>query len=193
MNLSNFLYLIIILNIIIGLFVLFRNMKNKVNISLSFFIFAVSAWVLSSVMAFASSSVIWARLSFTTSLLLLFFCLMFLQFFLINILKKYEKKIVYMLLSIIIIGIGVSASGMLVEEVLSVSSIDKGITLKMGILYPPIIAIYTFAIFYGIYLLVIGYRRSTGIQKLQVRYLLLSIIIFSILAISTNLIFEVDI
>ena len=88
MSLYNFLYLIIILNTIIGIFVLSRNRKNKVNVSLSFFIFSISAWVLSSVLAFTDQNVIWARFSFITSLFFIFFCLMFLRYFLVGILKK---------------------------------------------------------------------------------------------------------
>lgn len=188
MNLSVFLYIIIALNTLIGVFVLTRNRKSKVNISLSLFIFSISGWVLSSVMAFASSNVVWARLSFVTSLSLVFFCLMFLQYFLKNILKKGEKSFVYLLFSTILLGIGLSATSLLVEKVLSAGSIATGITLKMGVFYPIVIAIYVIAITFGFYMLIVGYNRSSGLQKLQTRYLLFSIIIFALSAISTNLI-----
>ena len=70
----------------------------------------------------------------------------------------------------------------------SVGSLTAGITLKMGLIYPLIIIIYVVAIAFILYLLLIGYMRSKGIQKLQIRYLLVSIIIFAILTILTNLI-----
>jgi two-component system NtrC family sensor kinase len=162
--------LAIITNILLGLFVYFRNPKKATNIFFALMTFSIALWNAAEVlMAFISNystALFWDRFCYIGASLVAPFSIHFLVSIVRDTIKRNWKKILI---------INYSAAGILLCLVFT-PFIIKDIVISPykeipGPLYTLFIIFFVSCFLYELYILVIGFKKSTGLKKIQISYL----------------------
>jgi len=181
-----------ILNLILSFFVIIRDIKSNINITFSLAIVAVAGWAFG--LAFFISSdnydvaIIAGKLFYIAPLFIALFLLEFSIYFTLSqnnfILKKINLILIAvpLILSFLILFI----PNFLIKDVLYLSS---GKEIQLGILEYLVYSVYfTSCLCSTVFILYKKYKTSSGLNKLQLLYLTLSLLVASVFGIFFNLI-----
>lgn len=178
------------ISLVLGAFIFFRNRGNPVNIWFSVFILSLAAWSLSMVFyrraLTIEGTLFWVNLLYIAALFIPLSLVVFSVYF-----PKGERSVNRFILYLLFLP-----TIFLVISVLIPNAIIKGVEIipdqeKIIFwgLYYLIYNIYFIVYFTIIYIILFKkYFSSTGIDKIQIKYILFSILIPSILASTFNLI-----
>lgn len=184
------LLLISILNILLGLLVLYKNPRNQINVSFTVFVFSIVAWMISN---YFSNQLFNYELSFALNKLVfisasyIVFGLIYFAIVFPRPIKKLANGIVLFLL---LIPVALSNLLVVTNQVISgITSLPEGgiaVVFEWGAIY---YALHFLAYALGS-LLILGnkYFRSVGFDRAQLQYLWLGLLAFVGLASITNLI-----
>jgi len=172
----------------IGIFVYIKGTQNKpVTLAFSFLSWACAGWAFSVLLIFLSEQwpwmLFWGEMSFAASSLASAAFLWFSRIFpqASSTVNRRSFWVAPLWLGILLL----TFSGFVLT---GVSHTKIGFKTTYGPGYP-FFSVFIFGcIFYGLYSLVIRFRSSAGIQRLQVKYCFLGMLFASIVAVSTNLI-----
>ncbi|MEX0621804.1 MAG: ATP-binding protein [Candidatus Woykebacteria bacterium] len=177
MQLSGFvLILTFITSLFLGIFIIYKNRRDLRNVTFGVFTLTMATWVLVNFFADAAQTTeqatFWARMAIVTPSFMPFLLLLF-----SNIFPTQEKplsKIHWFLLSIpALIFLLLSPTHLNVErEIIT----ETGRELIVGPLYTPFLVYFALYIVGTIFNLFRKYRKSTGLEKLQIQYLVLGLI-----------------
>src|SRR3989344_1351937 len=187
--------IITVINFILGVTILLKGIKNKVNISFFFVILSIIFWAISNYLGdyFAESvkneffSTLFTRLAYTAATLI---AVLFLYFVLIFPREKIKtSKIKYFIIFLIAITVGIFTQTKLIIS--HVDIVDLKVNVITGQIYPIFTAY--FLLFMGLAFIVLikKYRKSSGIEKMQIQYLFLGTFLTTLFAAITNLIIPV--
>jgi len=181
--------IIFVSNILWGIFILFKNKKNKVNQWFFLLTLSISSWLLGTFLFdnFINSyaGLLGARLAFAAVVILIYSFLMFILHFTNSVFL--QKKIInYLNFTFVLFLFFVCIkTNLIVEEIKLVNNLHIA---KYGKLYYLFIA-YLFAyLFFGFYSLIKKYRLSTGLIKLKIKYIFLGFAIAIFYGLVTNFI-----
>ena len=164
--------------VLIGTFVYLKNSKSPVNRSYALFLWDVAAWsvalFLCQVAGSREAALFWNRT------LHVFSCLIPITFFryVLIYLGQYEKKRMIWVISavyqfvIVILNI---FTPWLVKDM--VPKWYFHLWPEPGFLYPFFLLLFTFVFNYSFFLLFMQYRKSSGHERVQLRYILLGIML----------------
>ncbi len=172
------------INTLLAIFVLGKNPKSISNRYFSLFTFSVTFWGIGLLMTQMTGKMIWAEITFA------FGILMGLSFVLFSyVFPRTDKKIplyVYIIFLIpAVLFLGLLPSGSIIK---GFQIIGDSLKPELGPLYGFFMSYVVLSVIYGIGLLIIRWRRATGITKMQFRYLGAGFALFSMGAVLTNII-----
>ena len=165
--------LAIITNILLGLFVYFRNPKKAVNIFFALMAFSIALWntaeILMTFLSNSSIALFWDRFCYIGAILVPPFSIHFLISIVRDTIKRNWNKILI---------INYSAAGILLCLVFT-PFIIKNVVINPykempGSLYAFFIIFFVGCFLYELYILIIGFKRSAGLKKIQISYLFLA-------------------
>ena len=182
--------LVVLANVLLGLFVLMRNYKNRLFQAFFLLAFSLSFWVLASWQAGlvreGDIPLVWEKLSFAAGALIvpcfLYFSLLFTERRISFLFK------IFTLLIIPIFFIIFSFTPFIVKEIERFETVI-GYKVSLGFLF------YIYAIYFVLYALVgfviilSKYKSSFGILRLRIKYLFIGLLITAVIGIISNLIF----
>src|ERR1700730_3560795 len=175
------------LNVGLGLLVLTRSTRSWVNRSFAIFAISVACWSGSQVTNFlgAEPAVFWARWSFLMGGAIVFGLVLFFHPFPFENSLPRSKPLIFLAVWAVVISILSTASPWVVA---SAANTPRGRVLAYGPLYPAFAA-YVFAcVGYSLVLIVKRTRAARGVERQQLTYLFIALLIPGLLGISTNLI-----
>ena len=178
--------IIIILNLILGVLVLAKNPRNRINRSFFLMVMFVIAWTVVNYLENENLGIslrsLFLRLDFLLASFLIFFFLSFCLNFSQLLLKKAVKF--FLLILSILFGL-LSLSNYLIKNI---AITDKTIIFEAGALFPlyTLFIIICFAL--GCYKLAASYRDSIGVKKVQLIYILVGLSSTAIILLFLNLI-----
>lgn len=162
---------------ILGLFVFFKNTKAKINQIFALFCLSIAIWAYSyyfwQMANNAESALFWSRALMAGSIFIPAFYFHFILSFLGKINQK--KKFILISYLIFVLFFISNFTSLFVKEVSPALFFE--FWPKPGILFHPFIVIWLFFVVYCTYLLITGYKESSGIKKGQIKYILLGITI----------------
>lgn len=178
---------LILIQSVLGFYVLIKNPKNEINLSFAAFCFALAFWSFSAFMLQHATNIyeviVWGRYIFVGPILIAYFFLCFTFVFPKRITARFELKRMLLFAPTLLFLIFTPGTLILKTAVLGAS----GPIPKWGMLYP-FFALYFLAYFlYGIFNLVQKYLRSRGIERTQIRYVFLGLFLSFLFGIITNL------
>lgn len=186
MNFSQVLTIAIsLLNFFLAVVVLWRNRRSIVNISFFLFTSGISFWGITYVVAQTTGILFWGRLVFVFGLLMGGGFLLFAKTFPRVIKKLNVWQYILFFAPILLLIILLFSTGLILE---GFTAHENNLEPKLGPAYYLLIVYVVFAVIYGIISLIIRYRRADGIEKLQLKYLLFGLTLFSIAAVTVNVI-----
>lgn len=178
-----------LVNLALGILVYLKNIQQKhVNLVFSILSWACAGWALSVLLIIISVEkewmLFWGKMSFASSSLAAATFLYFsLQFPKGN--PEKIRKIFWLLSSFYLVLLLLNFSTLILVDV---SHTHLGFKTSYGKAYP-IFSIFIFAcIFFGLLSLIINYKKSSGIERVQIKYCFLGIFFSSIITVFTNLI-----
>lgn len=176
------------INMSIGLFTFFRNRSSKKNLYLSLFVFSIAGWSLTLVALVNTGLIFWGRSTFFFTSLAYFFYISFLY----NLLKSHiqiNRLMNKAFLFISLLFSAISYTNLIEDRVVKkYGSVYGGADIILGKGYYYIAVFYLIAFIYVFYLMVLGYKASRGLFRLQTKYLFFGLVSFAIPALVTNLI-----
>ncbi len=189
MSLINIIALIVAsINTALGIFIYFNNRKDLKNIFLSLFVVFLALWSSSLVGLSYFENIVWGRGAFLFTSL----CYIFYFLFISELLKKTIKinkilKNVFLISSILVVLI--SPTKLIGIDVLknAESAAYGGVDILLGKAYPFVVLYYVLGLLYLVIIMTRGLRNSSGITKLQMKYLFAGLTVFSSAALITNL------
>ncbi|MFH1551918.1 MAG: histidine kinase N-terminal 7TM domain-containing protein, partial [bacterium] len=160
---------------VLGLFVLLKNKKAKVNITFALFCLSVAVWSYAycfwHISNNATSALFWTRgLMFGAIFIPIFYFHFVLA--LLNKISEKKKLLIFGYLSAFVFLI-LNFTPLLVKEVKP--ELYFNFWPKPGIAYHPFLVMWAICIIYCTYLLFVGYKTSSGIRRNQIRYILFGI------------------
>lgn len=175
-----------VVSFVIGFFIVYKNPKNKINLSFAILTFSVAIWILTNFLADIASTpeqaLFWARLTLVTPVIGPFSLLFFSRVFPIQ--TKATKLFNWIILSIpAVVILFLVPTKLNIEKV---TFTKTGQDTVVGPLYTP------FAIYFLVYLgltffnFFLSYKKLGGFYKYQIRYLFLGITLFFLTALTTN-------
>jgi signal transduction histidine kinase len=178
--------IIIILNLILGFLVLFKNPKKEINKLFFWLVIFIVLWITSNYLENENLSIslrsFFLKLDFALApflaLSFLFFCISFSQF----LLKKHIKFILLIIAGLLSLF---SFSDYLIKNI---TILGETIIFNTGILFPFYYIFLIFIVFFGCYKLIICYRKSSGLKKVQSLYILFGLSLTSFFVLTLNLI-----
>jgi len=188
-DIQNILILIaIIANTIIGIFVLFRNQKNKVNVTfflipLSMVLWSISMIVYRSVTT-VESSILWAKILYffpsAIPLVYVLFCIFFVR---IKI-----HRVFYFLLPVpyILLAVSCLMPDLVIKDVILQRGAEK-IIIFGDLYYYSYIAYFVLYSVVGYILLVWNYLKSSGVRRSQIKFVFYGTFLSGTLGLITNL------
>ena len=186
MTLSQFFTIVVaFLNFALAALVLWRNRRNIVNVSFFLFTLGVTFWGVTYVVAQTSGTLFWGRMVFVFGLLMGGGFLLFAETF-PRALKKVglTRHLLFLgpavLLTVLLFATDLVLKGFMVH--------DNSLEPELGPAYYFLIVYVVFAVGYGITKLGLRYRKADGIEKLQMKYLLFGLVLFSLAAVTVNVI-----
>ncbi|MCK4351836.1 hypothetical protein KAW65_00320 [candidate division WOR-3 bacterium] len=180
----NIIILLTIFTVCLGLavIVLLRAKGNIANWTFTIFILGVAGWNLSIALFQLTSNVWWGKLPFTFSCIIIASFWLFSKCFPKARIKKNELVVVLPWLAFLIISL------FFTNFLYTRFSIDGYITGELGILYP-IFGLFFIAYFVWAFVnLFLKFRKSKGLARLQIGYVLWGSLLFGIGGVTTNLI-----
>ena len=179
---------ILIVLIALGLFILFKNRKNPINISFSLFVFTIAIWVFTLIFADSikiyEQAFLWNQLAMIGPAFIPFTFLVFVIYYLKD--YKPSKLILLTLFIPALITLFFIPTKFNIEEI---TIQDWGAEVVPGGLYLYFLGYILIFMGTGFFLLVRKYRNVSGLMKMQIRYIFSGIFIGTVLGIFTNLIF----
>ncbi|OGY85500.1 MAG: hypothetical protein A2233_02650 [Candidatus Kerfeldbacteria bacterium RIFOXYA2_FULL_38_24] len=169
--------------IFFALLILFKHRENLVSKSFSFFIFCIVGWGLSLLLIQNIPNVFFGKLAFLfgslTPIALIFFSLTFPNK------KQFSKKNYWFFLPTFFFVL----ISLIPNTLFLGLATDNGfIETSRGLFYYPFILYVLLYFFIAIYFLYIAYKKTQNIERLQFRFFLLGLGIFSILSLCSNVI-----
>ena len=178
-------------SLFLGFFIIYKDHKRLSNITFGTFTLCVAVWVivnfLTDIAKTPGEATFWARMTLVTPALMPFLLLLFSKVF-----PKQEapisKGLWFLLLLPALIILVLSPTPLNIEKV---TFTDSGQELVVGPLYTP------FFIYFALYLigtfinLFRKFKRGTGLEKLQIQYLVLGLVAASIFALLLNVILPI--
>ena len=192
MLLSNIALIITCLvTLALGFFVIFQNKRSKINVSFGLFAISVALWIFTNFMAEVSKSdsalIFWNRAAIIPAAFLPYILLYFSTIFPTET-KTWSRKL-WLLLSLpLCVIIFLTPTSYNIE---SVELTAQGQNITFGFLYNFLFVYFISYITAALYNLYKRYRKSLGLQKLQLRYLFWSLSISLLFGAVTNLILPV--
>ena len=183
-----FLVFTLILNLILGGFVLFNNRRNQVNISFALFTLGISGWNLCILLLRLQPSLLWGRLAFAFPSLIPASFVIFAHLF-PSVEKDSKSKLILFSSVLALFFLIISLFSNLILQDISIS--QDTVESVRGPLYP-LFSIY-FLVFtvLAFYLLWRKYHKAVGVTKIQIKYIFVGILFFALFAIGTNLILPI--
>jgi signal transduction histidine kinase len=183
------LILSFLVNLALGLLVFIKNPQNKkVNLIFSILSWFSAGWTLGTLMTFLYRDtpwmLFWGKIVFINagfvSATFLYFSLLF---------PKEERKINLILKGFIFllpfIFMGLTSSGFILKEI---HLLNWGFKATYGPVHPFFSLYVIICILFGLIFLIRTYRKSTGIDRLQIKYCFMGILASAIVGLATNLI-----
>jgi signal transduction histidine kinase len=184
-----FLILVLLLNLILGLFVLSKNPRNQINISFSLFVLFVISWMgvnfLSNQFQDYSVAFFFNKLIFYVTPYIVFSLLYFSLVFPKESFAFRRERLALLLLPVIISNL-LTFFNLVITGVTFLPEGGTGVVFGPGVIFYGIQ--FVLYIILSISVLVINYRRLSGFQKVQLKYVLLGVAILTITATLTNFI-----
>lgn len=175
-------------NSALAVLVFSKNWKSVINRSLGLFIIAIAIWNLSIFFVQISGSMVWGRLSFASAAIIPGAFFIFSKIFTKHISHQQISRITYLL--IVIPSIFFFFVALTTDLILKkVEVVDSVLTRETGVLYIFFGIYFVLYAFISFYILYKRYRISTGIFKMQIRYLFIGTFIFAFIGVITNLLF----
>ena len=171
----------------LGLYVLFLNMKNAINISFCALSICLSYWMYATLRLTYSlsvqSAVYWEKLTFIAPILIppIFY------YFTSVFPKKIKRFSSYQTMLMIILPLAALAALPTDLIVSGVNMSDVGPLPVFGMGYNFILAYLIVYIGYGIANIISKYNNSVGVEKMQARYLLLGTTLSAVFSLTTSL------
>jgi two-component system, NtrC family, sensor kinase len=180
-------FLLIFIQVALAILISVRNIRNEINLSYAAIVFFFALWNLFAyaVIHRQTSSIIWADkyIFVVASLLIAFF--MYFSFVFPKRKKKFSnfKRVIIFIFPFIIFWL--VPLGMIIKNV----RVEGGNVFPVfGPAYPVFVVFSLIYIIHSYYNLIKSYTTSVGLEKLQVRYVLLGLLSSSFLIVMSNLI-----
>ncbi|MBI4948141.1 hypothetical protein HY844_01095 [Candidatus Berkelbacteria bacterium] len=182
------LYSVVISCLILSLVSFFKGDNKKVSIPFAVMSFSTAFWALTTFYEEEaidfSYKLILVKFDFTLAVLISYFFYSFSNNF-TNIHKKIFVRWFINILTPIILILS-PFSSLIISNINE--KLNNEISIIFGFLYPLYLLVLIINFSMGIYYLVIDYVKSTGLRKLQLKYITIGLAITSIITITTNLI-----
>jgi len=186
MNFAQILIIIISLfNLILAFVVFWHNRRSIVNLSFFLFTFAVSFWGITYIIAQSSGSLFWGRMVFVFGLLMGGGFLLFAKTFPRVIKRISPLQYILFFGPVIFLIILLFTTDLILEGFIAH---ENNLEPQLGPAYYLLIIYVVFSVVYGIVSLVFRYRKVEGVEKLQMKYLLFGLTLFSLAAVMVNVI-----
>ncbi|MFH0952587.1 MAG: histidine kinase N-terminal 7TM domain-containing protein [Patescibacteria group bacterium] len=179
------LIIIGIIELFLGFFIFFRYQKQKIPLFYSLFIFGVAIWVIGNGLAYIGDLDFWARVTYVGATLLAAFFVLFTMVF------PYQEKVInrgiklLLLALVLVFSITIFIDGWFVESFTDVFGREGN---NFGLLYYPFMIYIPALLAWGILLLVNKFKKSDGIHRWQLKYLLVGVIFSGVFGLNFNLI-----
>jgi diguanylate cyclase (GGDEF)-like protein len=176
-----------VLNLILSFIVLFSNPRRVANISGSLFLFFIAFWNAANAYYCYSPSLMTMRMTYSSAVLFIVTCQLFIHYFS----KFHLPRWILVLLSLIALFFFVAAqwTPAIIIHVVDVS--DLNAEWELGYLFVPY-SIFLFSLVFLILIeLIAAYRKSRGLHKLQLQYLLLGLSAFAVIGTTVSLVLPV--
>jgi two-component system NtrC family sensor kinase len=171
-------------NLVLGLIVLSRNPSGPVHRHFAFFTLSVAVWTLSSTFVLVHyHSPLVARLPFAAASAIPLAFLLFTSVFPTST-PPPPRPAFTIAIAIGLLSVFLSFTPLILDSAIVV---DGAVQAVYGPLYPAFCIYFTFCLGFSLHLLTRKMRSLTGLQKLQVRYLFLGVLLSAIGATITNL------
>jgi signal transduction histidine kinase len=191
LNTSNIiLFLTFLVNTGLGLFVFLKHLPQKrINISFTVILWALALWNFSVLMIYLFKDppwrLFWVRMSFAAS------SISPLAFFIFSLFFPKEKRVISDL-KLFLISIPALVFISISFTKLMVRSVQWDILVSNYGPIHPAFGVYVFVtISGGLFFLMKSYKNSVGLERLQIKYSFLGMLISSVLAITANLILPI--
>lgn len=183
----------LILSFLLGFYVYTNNKKGLINKTFIFLIFSAMAWIFSNLMTDISNNIsmieLWSKVAMVGPL---FFSYFFYKFSLVFPEEKKQKRSrIYeiTIFIILLVLLALSPSDLNVSEVYVG---DGGVPEVIpGPLYPAALIFFVYLMIWGVRNLFIGYERLSALEKLQIQYVSLGIVVSVLLGVITNVILPI--
>ncbi|OGC70348.1 hypothetical protein A2415_04360 [candidate division WWE3 bacterium RIFOXYC1_FULL_39_7] len=179
----------LILNLFLALFVLLKSPKNQINISFSFFVFTVVAWMsvnyLSNQNFSYETAFIFNKLIFVISPYISYALLFFAFAFPTKINRFSRKYLVFLLIPVLVSNV-LTFFNLVIKDITFIPGGGTGVIFGMGIVFFG--AQFVTYLLWSIALLVKKYLRSSGAEKVRLQYLLAGVVILTVVGTVTNFI-----
>jgi PAS domain S-box-containing protein len=177
-------FYIILLNFFTAFFVLLNKWGEQINKNFFLFSFCVASWTFSLSIFQVTGEIFWGKLTYAFASLI---PPLFLSF--INVFPKTEKKIKISKYLIYLLGIILFFSSFFTSLIIVKTLVFSwGFTLELGVFYPLFALYFSGTMFFNFTILFLKYRRSSGIDKLQIRYVFLGTFLTAIIGITVAII-----
>ena len=183
-----FTIVVSVLNLGLALVVYLNNRRNTVNVSFFIFTLAITFWGVTYIVAQQTGLLFWGRMVFFFGLLMGFGFILFSSSFpkRIRKLNNYEQSFLW-LPFLVLLALLFFTPLILRGYVVHADNLEP----QLGSAYILLILYVIVAVVYGIVRLLLRYKKSFGIERLQFKYLLFGLIIFSLFAVTTNVILPI--
>ena len=179
---------IVILEFVLGFYILFRNPKSDINISYSLFIFSIALWGLFNAVFILindlNEAFIWGKMTYLMAGLII---TNFLYFSWVFPFKRTEfnlpKKLIILLPNVLILIFLLTSKLLVANPIFRHGTND----LTLGPAYNFYVLFFVGYWIWGLINLISKYKTSDGIHRWQLKWLLWGIIVTSIFAMTTNL------
>jgi len=179
---------ILIISLALGFLVFFKNRKNPVNISFSFFVLSVSIWVFTLIFADSLKNYeqvfLWSQLAMIGPAFVPATFLLFVIYYL-NEYRPSIASIISLFLPAIVVLIFIPTK----YNIKNIEIKEWGVEIVPGALYAFFMIYILIFMAFGLYLLVKKYRQESGVIKMQIKYIFGGIFLGTALGVCTNLIF----
>ncbi|MFH1598050.1 MAG: histidine kinase N-terminal 7TM domain-containing protein [Patescibacteria group bacterium] len=176
---------------LLAIFVLWRNPKSKTNLFFSIFCFTVTLWTVANYFSLSvvspSLMLFWIRVVMALAVILSILFLLFINTFPSSKIQLSNKKL-FSLIFLGILTIIICFTPLLFK---SLKLVDGQRTPVPGLGISVFIIVAIGSIIYGFILLVIKFRKSIGLRKAQLRYLLVGFLLMFLLVLIFNFAFVV--
>jgi diguanylate cyclase (GGDEF)-like protein len=172
------------INTLLALVVFFSNPKRAVNITGGIFFFATALWNVSNFSAWIGDPVVWFRTTYALGPLFTNACLVFLLYFCETQLSRW----IIPMLALTAFAVAALAFG--TNLIVGYATLESFHTRKFleGFLFAPY-SLYLITVAIGIvWVLFSGLRKSTGLKRLQIQYILFGLSAFALVSILGSLI-----